>query len=543
MKLLATFKHISSKNADYGAAEAYLTFEHDEFIMKPTLDENGRLVPREGYRLATLNCGEEDFAVACLRSNLRYGKNQKREDVKSHHYIISFDPRDGTDNGLTVDKAQSLGEEFCNEHFPGHQAIVCTHPDGHNHSGNIHVHIVINSLRIEAVPLLPYMDRPADTKDGCKHRCTDAAMEYFKSEVMEMCHRENLYQIDLLHGSKNRVTEREYWAQKKGQLALDKENAAREATGQPTKPTKFETDKAKLRRTIRQALSQAGSFDEFASLLLREGVTVKESRGRLSYLTPDRTKPITARKLGDDFDKAAVLALLTQNAHRAAEQTTAIPEYPHTQKERLREEKTAKTAPADNTLQRMVDREAKRAEGKGVGYDRWASLHNLKQMAATHNFLMENELLDLDKLDAAVESSRKALSEARESLRGIEQSISDKKSLRKVVNDYRRTRPTIDAHKKLSGRKAENYRQSHEAEFIIYEAALRQLKVLAPGKKLPATSKLNTEIEALISEKNAAYNTYRTAKAEYEQLATAKRNAEQILHGTPSRQKKHEQER
>ena len=540
---MATLKHINSKNADYGAAEQYLLFEHDEFTMKPVLDETGRLIPREDYRLSTLNCGGEDFAVACMRANLRYGKNQRREDVKSHHYIISFDPRDGPDNGLTVDRAQELGEKFCAEHFPGHQALVCTHPDGHNHSGNIHVHIVINSLRIYEVPLLPYMDRPADTREGCKHRCTNAAMEYFKSEVMEMCHREGLYQIDLLNGSKERITEREYWAAKKGQLALDKENAAREAAGQPTKPTKFETDKAKLRRTIRQALSQATSFDEFSSLLLREGVTVKESRGRLSYLTPDRTKPITARKLGDDFDKAAVLALLTQNAHRAAEQTTAIPEYPHTQKERLREEKTAKTAPADNTLQRMVDREAKRAEGKGVGYDRWASLHNLKQMAATHNFLMENELLDLDKLDAAVESSRKALSEARESLRGIEQSISDKKSLRKVVNDYRRTRPTIDAHKKLSGRKAENYRQSHEAEFIIYEAALRQLKVLAPGKKLPATSKLNTEIEALISEKNAAYNTYRTAKAEYEQLATAKRNAEQILHGTPSRQKKHEQER
>ena len=540
---MATLKHINSKNADYGAAEQYLLFEHDEFTMKPVLDETGRLIPREDYRLSTLNCDGEDFAVACMRANLRYQKNQRREDVKSHHYIISFDPRDGPDNGLTVDRAQALGEQFCKEHFPGHQALVCTHPDGHNHSGNIHVHIVINSLRIEEVPFLPYMDRPADTKVGCKHRCTDAALRYFKSEVMEMCHREGLYQIDLLSGSKERITEREYWAAKKGQLALDKENAAREAAGQPTKPTKFETDKAKLRRTIRQALSQAGSFDEFSSLLLREGVTVKESRGRLSYLTPDRTKPITARKLGDDFDKAAVLALLTQNAHRAAEQTTAIPEYPHTQKERLREEKTAKTAPADNTLQRMVDREAKRAEGKGVGYDRWASLHNLKQMAATHNFLMENELLDLDKLDAAVESSRKALSEARESLRGIEQSISDKKSLRKVVNDYRRTRPTIDAHKKLSGREAENYRQSHEAEFIIYEAALRQLKVLAPGKKLPATSKLNTEIEALISEKNAAYNTYRTAKAEYEQLATAKRNAEQILHGTPSRQKKHEQER
>ena len=288
MKLLATFKHISSKNADYGAAEQYLTFEHDEFTMKPTLDENGQLVPREDHRFATLNCGEEDFAVACMRSNLRYGKNQKREDVKNHHYIISFDPRDAVDNGLTVDRAQALGEKFCAEHFPGHQAIVCTHPDGHNHSGNIHVHIVINSLRIEEVPLLPYMDRPADTRAGCKHRCTDAAMEYFKAEVMEMCHRENLYQIDLLHGSKNRITEREYWAQKKGQAKLDKESATLAAEGQPAKQTKFETDKAKLRQTIRNTMSEATTFDEFSALLLRQGVIVKESRVLYEFPGHDR---------------------------------------------------------------------------------------------------------------------------------------------------------------------------------------------------------------------------------------------------------------
>ena len=62
--------------------------------MKPTLDEAGRLIPREDYRISSLNCGGDDFAVACMRANLRYEKNQKREDVKSHHYIISFDPRD-----------------------------------------------------------------------------------------------------------------------------------------------------------------------------------------------------------------------------------------------------------------------------------------------------------------------------------------------------------------------------------------------------------------------------------------------------------------
>ena len=540
---MATFKHISSKNADYGAAEQYLTFEHDEFTMKPTLDENGRLVPREDYRLATLNCGGEDFAVACMRSNLRYGKNQKREDVKSHHYIISFDPRDGTDNGLTVDKAQSLGEEFCKTQFPGHQAIVCTHPDGHNHSGNIHVHIVINSLRIEAVPLLPYMDRPADTKCGMKHRCTDAAMEYFKSEVMEMCHRENLYQIDLLHGSKNRVTEREYWAQKKGQLALDKENAAREATGQPTKPTKFETDKAKLRRTIRQALSQAGSFDEFSSLLLREGVTVKESRGRLSYLTPDRTKPITARKLGDDFDKAAVLALLTQNARRAAEQTTAIPEYPHTQKERLREEKAAKTTPADNTLQRMVDREAKRAEGKGVGYDRWAAKHNLKQMAATVTAYQQYGFSSPEELDEACSAACAAMRESLTELKQVEKTLNGKKELQRQVLAYSKTRPVRDGLKQQKNAKAKAaYRQKHESDFIIADAAARYFRENGISK-LPSYKALQAEIESLIKEKNSGYNDYRAKREEYRRLQTVKGNIDQILRRERKPVKRQEQER
>ena len=540
---MATFKHISSKNADYGAAEQYLTFEHDEFTMKPTLDEAGRLIPREDYRIATLNCGEEDFAVACMRANLQYGKNQKREDVKSHHYIISFDPRDAADNGLTVDRAQALGEEFCAEHFPGHQAIVCTHPDGHNHSGNIHVHIVINSLRIEEVPLLPYMDRPADTRAGCKHRCTDAAMEYFKAEVMEMCHRENLYQIDLLHGSKNRITEREYWAHKKGQAKLDKENAALAAEGKPVKQTKFETDKAKLRQTIRNAMSEATTFDEFSALLLQQGVTVKESRGRLSYLTPDRTKPITARKLGDDFDRAAVLTLLEQNAHRAAEQTTDIPEYPHTQKERLREEKAAKTTPADNTLQRMVDREAKRAEGKGVGYDRWAAKHNLKQMAATVTAYQQYGFSSPEELDEACSAAYTAMRESLTELKQVEKTLDGKKELQRQVLAYSKTRPVRDGLKQQKNAKAKAaYRQKHESDFIIADAAARYFRENGISK-LPSYKALQAEIESLIKEKNSGYNDYRAKREEYRRLQTVKGNIDQILRRERKPVKRQEQER
>ena len=541
---MATLKHINSKNADYGAAEQYLLFEHDEFTMKPVLDETGRLIPREDYRLSMLNCGGEDFAVACMRANLRYGKNQRREDVKSHHYIISFDPRDGPDNGLTVDRAQALGEQFCKEHFPGHQALVCTHPDGHNHSGNIHVHIVINSLRIEEVPFLPYMDRPADTKAGCKHRCTDAALRYFKSEVMEMCHREGLYQIDLLNGSKNRVTDREYWAQKKGQAALDKQNAPMIAGGITPRQTKFETNKEKLRQTIRKALATATSFDEFSSLLLREGVTVKESRGRLSYLTPDRTKPITARKLGDDFDRAAVFAVLEQNAARATEKAAAIPEYPRHGKNGIQPTKAPQTAPKQDGVQRLVDIEQKMAEGKGRGYEHWAKIHNLKQAAKTLNVYQQYGFTSPEQLEAAVDTAYQEMRQTSGKLKTLETKLQGKKELQRQVLAYAKTKPTREGLRAQKSEKARAaYRQANESDFIIAEAAARYFK--AQGlTKLPGRKALQAEIEQLISEKDGLYNTYHEQKQQFKELQTVKRNIDQILRREePHRRKEQSHER
>ena len=110
---------------------------------------------RESYILDTLECGDFSFATACLLANRKYCKNTQHGDIKSHQYIISFDPRDAADNGLTMETAQALGLKFCEENFPGHPAIVCTHPDGHNRSGNIHVHIVIGSIRTREVERTP----------------------------------------------------------------------------------------------------------------------------------------------------------------------------------------------------------------------------------------------------------------------------------------------------------------------------------------------------------------------------------------------------
>ena len=115
---MATLKHIASKNSDYSAIEAYLIYQHDEFSGKVILDEQGRPMLRESYLLDTLECGGFSFATACLLANRKYGKNTQHGDIKSHQYIISFDPRDAADNGLTMEKAQALGLKFCEENFP-----------------------------------------------------------------------------------------------------------------------------------------------------------------------------------------------------------------------------------------------------------------------------------------------------------------------------------------------------------------------------------------------------------------------------------------
>lgn len=493
-----------------------MIFQHDESNNKPVLDEYGHFIPREDYRIDTVLCGEEDFAIACMKTNLAYNKNLSRGDIKTHHYIISFDPRDAEDNGLTMDRAQELGLEFCKTHFPGHQALVATHPDGHNKSGNIHVHIVINSLRIERVPRMPYMDKDCDMLPGMKHRCTAAALRYLRAEVMEMCQREGLYQIDLLNGSKDRITEREYWAQKQGQKKLDEENAELIAKGEEPKQTKFETDKEILRQQIRAALRKSKTLEDFFDVLLEDyGIAVKESRGRFSYLTPERTKPITSRKLGDDFSKEAILAALEQNASRT------IPSV-------SQRSDTFVTPAEKSEIEKLIDLEAKRAEGKGAGYIHWGKIFNLKTMAKTLLYLQENGLTDLDNLDVALAESHEKTNTARAELKKIETELASKKELQRHILNARDAKELHAEYQKLPKKKQEKFYEENRPALMLYDAAMRYFKENGV-KTIPTAKRVQDEIEGLTSAKNAGYTEYRESQKREKELQTVKANIEKML--------------
>ena len=499
MNCMATLKHIASKNSDYTAIEAYLIYQHDEFTGKQLLDEQGRPMLRESYLLDTLECGDFSFATACLLANRKYNKNNHPDDIKSHQYIISFDPRDAVENGLTMEKAQALGLQFCKDNFPGHPAIVCTHPDGHNHSGNIHVHIVIGSVRTREVERKPYMQKPRDWREGMKHSSTAQTMRHLRVEVMELCEGAGLYQIDLLNGSKERVSEAEYWARRRGQLKLDRENAALAATGQPSPQKKFETVKDTLRKQISSVLYCATSFEDFSDRLLQQyGIAVKESRGRLSYLPAGRTKFIRAHSIGDTFEKELVFAALQENAER---------------------KRTIQSKP--DRIGKLVDIQAKLKQGKGIGYERWAKKHNLKAMAQTLILLQEKDLPNEDALDQRIAELDTKFHESLTVVKDLETRMAENKSLRSHVAAYQQYRPL--AQKLKSARHPVTFEEQHRTELTAHRAAAAYLKANNIAK-LPSSKKLEAEYAQLASEKAKFYEQYKEAKEELLKLKTAKQN-------------------
>ena len=503
MNCMATLKHIASKNSDYTAIEAYLVYQHDAFTGKQLLDEHGKPKLRDSYLLDTLECGEASFAMACLLANRKYDKNNHPDDIKSHQYIISFDPRDAAENGLTMEKAQALGLNFCKENFPGHPAIVCTHPDGHNHSGNIHVHIVIGSVRTREVERKPYMQKPRDWREGMKHSSTAQTMRHLRVAVMEMCQDAKLYQIDLL-SSKKRVSEREYWMKRRSQMKLDRENAALLAAGQQPTQTEFETAKETLRKQISDVLDNAASFEDFSDRLLQQyGITVKKSRGRLSYLPAGRKKFIRAHSLGDKFEKELVLATLKENAK-------SQPIILHSNLEEK-----------PDRIKKLVDIQAKLKQGKGIGYERWAKKHNLKAMAQTLILLQEKGLLNEDALDQRIAELDTKFHESLAVVKDLETRMADNKTLRRHAAAYTSTK-NIAQQLKTANRPAA-FEEQHRAELTAYRAAVAYFKA-NNITKLPSPKKLEAEYAQLASEKAKFYEQYKEAKEELLKLKTAKQN-------------------
>ena len=540
---MAVIKHIASKNADYGESERYLIFQHNEYTQKPILDDKGHMILRDEYYLDGLNCDPFTFASECQELNSYYHKNKNFNEIKSHHYIISFDPKDKEECGLTGERAQQLGLTFAKKNFPGHQALVCTHTDGHNESGNIHVHIVINSLRKYDIPQEPYMEFDCESKAGYKHHLSTAYLAHLKQDVMDMCQKEGLHQVDLLSPAERKITEKEYWAQRRGQEKLDKLNQKMLEDGITPKETRYQTEKQFLRDAIDDAASTAKSPEEFAKILDEKyHIIFKISRNRYSYLHPGRKKYITGRNLGTRYEEDFLLQTFKGNAKSLSDRKMEIEEPQVTATT-----KDLQTALSPDTsdipvpfifiksdLRLVIDLQTCIKAQQSEAYAQKVKLSNLKQMAQTVAYIQEHGYNSLEDFHMALDQASDQTSAARKSLKDTEQQLKD-------VNEQIHFTGQYLAYKNISAdyRKSRNkdkFYEEHRAELSLYDTALRTLKEKSVGNKLPSMKALYAEKVRLIELRDMQREDFSNRRDYERELRTVSANIDMILG------KSHEQE-
>lgn len=524
MIIMAVLKHITIKNGNYTDALDYLLFQHNEETKKPILDEKGRRILREEYYIDGINCEAMLFDQECEKLNQQYHKNQSYDEIKSHHYIISFDPKDKDERGLTGEKAQALGVEYAQKYFPGHQALIVTHTDGYNNSGNIHVHIVINSLRKYNVEPQDFMERPCDSKAGYKHHLTKDYLRYLKKSLMEMCLRENLNQIDLLSPAKDRVTEKEYWASRRGQKALDKRNDYIRDAGLKPRMTVFQTQKQYLRDAILNTAVVANSFEEFRRLLYEKyHITLNEKRGRLSYLHPERNKNISDRALGSGYTKDSILEMI--NEKRSVSESVKGKEvlYSATQFP----EDISTILFASSNLRLVIDLQNCVKAQQSKAYERKVKISNLQEMAKTILYIQENNYDTKEDLQASYEEVSQKLSAARASLKDTEKKLREVNEQIHYTGQYLSYKSLHTQFIKVRNKK--KFRQEHTPELELYDAAVKFLKEKYQNGKIPSMKALKAEKEKLEIQRSAQKETYSYFKDYQNELRTVCSNVDAIF--------------
>jgi len=580
---MAVLKHLASKSSNYGAVLKYLLYDHDEKNGKVLRDASGNRILRKEYWINGINCDPFLFDAECARLNNAFHKNQTKGEIKSHHYILSFDPQDVIDNELTGEKAHALGLAFAKKNFPGHQVLVCTHMDGSNHSGNIHVHMVLNSLRMLDVEEPRFAERTCDTKAGYKHHVSKNFFKNLLQDVMNLCQREGLHQVDLLAPAKQKISDREYRAAQRGQEKLDARNREILDAGATPRRTKFQTKKLALRDAISECMKESTSFEQFRLLLFsRHQIKVKESRGRISYLLPDREKPVRGRALGAAYEKEAILQQLEQNLADWPDRKSHMIHQNHTEqnpagrpvgKNRTfhqdnieKEDAVHNGTDLDSTqntgfvdhqtadsfagydletnpilgvlfiqsdLKLVTDLQTCIKAQMSRAYAQKVQLSNLQMLANTVAFVQENRLGTPEELDQKRRIASKQLTQAEDALRFTKEELRHINERIHYTGQFLATRDTfrqmLNAHNK--GR----FRNEHATEIDCYQKARDVLRSYTPEGKFPSLKFLRARKAELLELQKTQSMELENMRKNERTISIAAQNVRYILEGSVER--------
>ena len=271
------------------------------------------------------------------------------------------------------------------------------------------------------------------------------------------------------------------------------------------------TVRQQLEHIIDAALADCKDFDSFLAALKTAGIEVKRGK-HLAFKIPGGKKFVCCSSLGEDYSEAAILERISGK--------------------RIVPPKAERTAP--NLL---LDIQAKMQQARSPGYERWASVFNLKEMAKTLNYLQGHGLLKYADLEAACDAAVQKYHDISDRTKANSERMKEISELQKHIGTYGKTREIYAQYRKLPPKKQAEFYAQHASAIISCEAAKRFFDGLGL-KKLPSIQSLKQECAALLAENKKLYPDQKKAKTEMMELLTAKHNTSRILGLTEEEKKR-----
>ena len=271
----------------------------------------------------------------------------------------------------------------------------------------------------------------------------------------------------------------------------------------------------RLRAAIDTVLAKRpADFPAFLSLMEQAGYEVKQRRGAISFRAPgqERFTRLRSDTLGEGYSEADIRAALSGSRQRPGQPRPKI--------------------------SLAIDIQS-RLQGKGPGYERWAKVFNLKQMAAALAYLQDNGLTDYEQLEQKATAATERFHKLSDQIKSTEAALHTNMELKAATVQYAKTRPVFEKYK--ASKYSKKFLAEHEADIELYRAACADFKAILGGAKLPKMDTLKEEGRKLSEQKKKLYAEYRKTKADMQEVTTIKANIDYLLgYSEPGRKKEQE---
>lgn len=334
--MMAIFKAVTTpKGEAVGHAtpaklEEYLKFQQDEFG-KTVRDKNGEKVARDAI-VTSLNTGEMDgqiqfaaftpagnhelalregFSSSCRTIAAIHGKNIRFDSLKYKHYVQAFPEEDS--RRMSREKCHELGVEAAKTFWPGFPVLIVTHFDQAGEDGyHWHNHFLVYNCHAET---------------GRKIRTGRAEMIAQKRFIAMQADANGLTRRGLIMDENGQIKRSDQPAKPISQIYQERKmvDGVDPDSLRRVKEGNKRTQKAVLKLCIITAALKARDYNDFQSRLADVGVKMKESRGSISFLHPDRAGAyrqgskdgwIRGATLGSDYTKEVIERVIQENEHR-----------------------------------------------------------------------------------------------------------------------------------------------------------------------------------------------------------------------------------